>query len=71
MMTYREIDIVLRQINTRVHNDFAANAKMHGFNVPFINTGKPKTEKDKEMDKKAEAAMKRAMERKFGDNVRR
>jgi hypothetical protein len=74
-MTAREISISLEQIDVRLHNEFVAQARMHGMEIPFrSDEPEPTSEEvkiDEEQEARIERALKNSMERKAEEFRRR
>lgn len=67
-MTLREIHVAMHQIDIRLHNVTALDAKFHGFKMPFRDTSthsRDSEEITKEERQKVDDAMRQAIERRI------
>ena len=64
-MTLRTIDVALRNIEKRTHNNFAMRASLHGIKIPFKKmTSQLQSSLTPEQLKQADVAMEAAIKRK-------
>lgn len=62
-MTLREVDISLRRIGIRQHNEFALQAKLHRIEIPFkgIDMAEKAKPLDPKLEKQADDVLKAAL----------
>jgi hypothetical protein len=74
-MTMRELSIALKRIDVRLHNQFAAQARLHQIEIPFRSDApeaSPEEIKvDEAQEKRIEKALRESMERKSEEFRRR
>lgn len=63
-MTFREIDLCLKRIDIRTHNNYAMRAQLHGYKIPLKEVSKVKeSHVDEKKGEAAERAMQEAIKR--------